>query len=168
MRYIFLLLLSILSLKSDERRLLISGLSLHEEPNNIMGNPYNSFSYGGGLEYNLFRSYNTPYLGANFLILHDSYHNTQYTAGSAIAIRFNHDIINSSIALAGFIGYKKLYQKSSDGKVDEGRYQIMGGMAPTISLYYRRVNINVIYFPSFEYKTTKMVGFAYLNFGIEF
>ena len=166
MRYVVIFFLSILSLKADETRLLISGLSLHEQPNNIMDKPYNSFSYGGGLEYNFFKAYNRAYIGTNILILHDSYYNTQYTLGSALAVRFNHDKIDTSIALAGFVGYKKLYKKN-DESVGDGRYQIMGGVAPTFSLYYKTVNVNVMYFPSFEYKTTKMVGFMYVNFGVK-
>ena len=106
-------------------------------------------------------------MGANILILHDSYYNTQYAVGTALSVRFNHDKIDSSIALAGFVGYKKLYKKDQAGRVDEGKYQIMGWASPTLSLYYKQININIMYFPSFEYESVKMTGFMYINFGIK-
>jgi len=156
------------SLIANEHRLLLSGLSLHEIPHNLKGEPYNSFSSGVGYEYNLFEKYNEVYFGFNTLVLNDSFYNPQATLGSAIAMRFHNDYFDTSIAFAGFVGYKKLYQEDENGVVDEGSYRVIGGALPTLTLYYKEVNVNLMYFPSFEYKTVDMTGYMYINFGWKF
>lgn len=164
-RYLFLFLPLILF--GNEERLLLSGFTLHEKRHNRFGESYNPFNYGLGYEYNFYQEERKFYLGLNTLLLSDSYYNPQFTVGAGHYIRFDTGYIQSTVGLSGFIGWKKIYD-DDDSSRDEGRYGLMGGIAPALNFYYKEASINLMYVPSFHYRDVDITGFLFTYFSWRF
>ncbi len=164
-RLLFLLLP--LLLFADEQRLLISGLTLHEKPNNRFGEPYNAFNYGLGYEYNFYKTPKELYFGINAMVLNDSYYNPQYSIGVGHYMRFDTGSVQSAIGLAGFIGAKRIYDDEDTG-FSGGQYGLTGGIAPALNFYYKSASVNFMYVPSFHYKDVDVTGFLYTYFSWKF
>ena len=167
MKALLLLLLALISLSANEQRLLLSGFTIHEKPNNRFGDPYNYFNYGIGYEYNLYEEPESFYWGLNTIILSDSYRNPQLTTGLAYAIRYEYKKVQTAVGLAGFIGIKKRYT-DEDTEYDQGHYTVIGGVAPMLNFYYKDVSLNFLYVPHFHYKEIDITGFLYTYFSWKF
>jgi hypothetical protein len=163
----FLLMLLPLALPADERRILISGFSLHEHPRNQFGEPYNAFSAGAGYEYNFFDDFGKPYFSANLLLIKDSFYNPQLTLGFGHAVRFHQHYADTALGLSGFIGWKKLYDRDDRTK-ESGAYGVTGGIAPALSFYRGDLSVNFIYVPSVEIAGHDITGFLFGYFGWKF
>ena len=166
MRKLLFLLLPFL-LFANEHRLLISGFTIHEKPNNRFDEPYNAFNYGLGYEYNFYKEPKEIYFGINTLILNDSYYNPQFSIGAGHYMRFDMGVLQSAVGLSGFIGWKRKYD-DSDLDRDGGEYGLTGGIAPALNFYYKNASVNFMYVPSFHYKDTDITGFLYTYFSWKF
>ena len=158
----FLLFLPLL-LSANEQRLLLSGFTIHEKPNNRFDEPYNALNYGLGYEYNYYETPKKIYLGLNVLLLKDSFYNPQFSIGAGSYLRFDMGPVQSAVGLSGFIGWKKIYD-DSDLDRNGGHYGLTGGVAPALNLYYKNASVNFMYVPSFHYKETEITGFLFTYF----
>lgn len=164
-KYLFLLLPFFLF--ADEQRLLISGFTIHEKPNNRFDEPYNAFNYGLGYEYNFYQEPKALYFGMNALILNDSYYNPQYSVGVGHYMRFDMGEAQSAVGLSGFIGWKRVYD-DNDLDRNGGKYSLTGGIAPALNFYYKNASVNFMYVPSFHYKDVDVTGFLFTYFSWKF
>ncbi len=166
MRKLLFLLLPLL-LFADEQRLLVSGFTIHETPNDRFGEPYNAFNYGLGYEYNFYKEPKQIYFGLNAIILNDSYANPQYSIGVGNYMRFDMGPLQSAVGLSGFMGWKRTYD-DNDLDRDGGKYNLTGGIAPAVNFYYKNASVNFMYVPSFHYKEIDITGFLYTYFSWKF
>lgn len=163
----YLLLLLPLLLFGDEQRLLLSGFTVHEKPNNRFDERYNAFNYGLGYEYNFYKEPRQIYFGMNTIVLNDSFYNPQFSIGAGHYMRFDMGPFQSAVGLSGFIGWKKIYT-DADLNRDGGKYGLTGGVAPALNFYYENASVNFMYVPSFRYKDTAVTGFLYTYFSWQF
>jgi hypothetical protein len=163
----FLLLLLPFLLFADEQRLLISGFTIHEKPNNRFDEPYNAVNYGLGYEYNFYKEPKQLYFGMNALILKDSFYNPQFSIGVGHYMRFDMGALQSAVGLSGFIGWKRIYD-DNDLDRDGGKYSLAGGIAPALNFYYKNAGVNFMYVPSFHYRDIDITGFFYTYFSWKF
>jgi hypothetical protein len=155
------------SLNAVEQRLLLTGITLHETSHNQFGNRYNAFNAGAGYEYNRFKEYNEWYFHTNAMLLNDSFRNPQFIVGFGHAMRFHHEHADTAVGLAGFVGVKKLYDRD-DTVGTTGSYGLMGGVAPSLSIYRGDFSLNLIYVPSIEIQDHDITGFLFGYFGWKF
>jgi hypothetical protein len=163
---IFVLFLSPF-LHGGESRLLLTGLSIHEEPTNQFGDVYNAFNAGIGYEYNRFSAYEQWYFSGNVMLFKDSFYNPQLTVGFGHAIRFKGAWADVAAGIAGFLGVKKLYEPD-DRTGDSGAYGVMGGAAPMIVFYRGNWSLNLLYVPSVRIDDFDLTGFAFAYLGRRF
>ncbi len=166
MRYLLLLLLP-LWLWAGESRLLLPGVSVHEDHENQFGEAYNGVNPGIGYEINDFRRYEQSYFTANVMLFSDSFSHPQLTVGFGHAIRFEGRYMDTAIGLAGFVGLKKLYE-SDDRTGRTGKYGLMGGVAPVVAFYRGDWSLNLLYVPSVEVGDYDLTGFAFAYLGWKF
>jgi len=168
MKHLVLSVLLLFSLNANEHRLLITGFTIHEQSVGDNGVEFNAINYGLGYEFTTFNEYNSLYFGTNFTLMQDSYFNPQYTLSISPNVRFKMSE-NSAISfgLAAFGMYKKeTYLVGIDP--DEAGYGFIFGAAPLSAIYYKDVNINFAYVPSFSYKDINVIGFVITYFGWTF
>jgi len=166
MKYLLFLLLPLL-LFSNEQRILLSGFTVHEHSRDRFHEKYNAFNYGAGYEYNFFNDYDELYFAANTMVLNDSFKNPQLIAGFGHYYRFDIGIVDISLGLTGFVGWKKIYT-DEDMDRSEGHYGITGGVGPAGAFFYEKFSINLIYVPGFHYHEFDTTGFLFTYFGYKF
>ncbi len=166
MKYMILFLLP-LFVFSNEQRILLSGITIHEHTNDRFGEEYNAFNYGAGYEYTFFEAYNEFYFASNVMVFNDSFENPQLAVGFGHSYRFDTGIVDTAIGLSGFVGIKKIYN-DEDFSRDDGEYGFMGGFGPTLNLYYDDLSVNFVYVPGFKYKDLDTTGFLFTYFGYSF
>ena len=166
-RLALLPLLIVPLIEADEQRLLLSGFSVHETSRNQFGERYNALNAGMGYAYNRFEEYGQWYFHTNAMLLNDSFRNPQLIVGFGPALRFEHEIADASVGVAGFVGWKKLYEPD-DRVGSTGKYGLMGGIAPAVSFYRGSYSLNLIYVPSIEIQDHDITGFLFGYFGWKF
>ena len=150
---------------ADENRILITGFTKHELSTKDNGERYNDFNYGAGYEYTTFNTYDEFYLATNFTILKDSFDEAQYTISVSPNIRFNlAKDFDLSFGAAAFVMWKKDTFKKGVS-VQKAKYDLLLGVAPLSSLYYKDLSVNFAYVPTLSYKRVDTIGFAIVYFG---
>ncbi|MFK5976644.1 MAG: hypothetical protein QM493_09070 [Sulfurovum sp.] len=166
---IILLLLLVLPLviSADEKRVLLTGFTIHQGEHDRFGENYNAFNYGAGFEYSFFEAYNELYFTTNALVFNDSFKNPQLAIGFGHSYRFDIDVVDVAFGLSGFVGIKKVYTDDDKSRAD-GNYGFTGGLGPTMNFYYKDISLNLVYVPSFKYKELKTTAFLFVYFGYKF
>ena len=163
----FTLLFMPLLLAANEQRILLSGFTIHEHSHDQFGEAYNGFNYGGGYEYNFFDDYNEFYFASSILGISDSFSNPQLIVGFGHAYRFDLGVVDTSLGISGFVGWKKIYE-DEDTDRSGGAYSFMGGAGPVAILYYQNYSVNFMYVPGIAYKELETTAFLYTYFSFKF
>jgi hypothetical protein len=168
LRYICsILLFTVTLLQAGEQRLLLTGISVHEKSHNQFGDRFNAWNAGIGYEKNTFEDYGKWYFTVNTMLFNDSFKNPQLTVGFGHAMRFDYETADVALGLAGFVGWKKLYD-ADDTTGHSGKYGLMGGVAPMVAVYHGKWSLNFVYVPSAKIKDRDITGFAFGYFGWKF
>ncbi len=168
MKQVLFLFLLVTILNANEHRLLVSGFTKHEKSHRNNGDTYNEVNYGIGYEFTSFREYDELYFGSNFTALKDSMDEWQYTISASPNIRFKLSENSSvSIGVAAFVMVKKDNYKT-DVLPEDAAYDLLGGVAPLSSFYYKDFSVNTAYVPSFTHGKIENVGFLIVYFGWKF
>jgi len=166
MKYLIILLFPLL-LFSNEQRIILTGMTIHEHQYDRFGEEYNAFNWGAGYEYNFFNHYNEFYFAANALVLNDSFENPQLSIGMGHYYRFDLGIVDAALGLTGFVGWKKIYTDEDQDR-EGGQYGLTGGLGLATTVYYESFAVNFVYVPGVAFKDFDTTGFLFTYFSFSF